>query len=69
MRVLKIILIVLLFLCLFAGAILVFGAKFFANIKRKDQDNSRREMKLKIIGYTVFLAAFAFAIFQSMIAW
>ena len=65
MKVLKIILIVLMFMCLLAGFVLVFGAKLFA---RKNKDNAaKQEMKLKIIGYVVFLCAFALARFQSLI--
>ena len=69
MRVIKIILIVLLFMCLLAGAILIVGAKGFAEIRHKNQDNSRRVLKFKLIGYILFMASFAFAIFQSLIAW
>lgn len=66
MKVLKIILIVLMFLCMIAGFVLVFGAKMFTG---KNKDNaSRKEMKLKIIGYVVFLCGFALALFQSLIS-
>jgi len=65
MKVLKIILIVLMFLCLIAGFILVYGAKMFT--RNKEDKNNRREMKIKLIGYVVFLCAFALAIFQSLI--
>lgn len=52
-------------MCLLAGFVLVFGAKLFA---RKNKDNAaKQEMKLKIIGYVVFLCAFALALFQSLI--
>lgn len=64
MKVLKIILIVLMFCCLIAGFVLVLGAKMFAG----KEANSRKELKLKIIGYIVFLAAFALALFQSLIS-
>ena len=69
MRVIKIILIALIFASLLAGAIMVFGAKFWASIKHKKEDNSRRVLKFKLIGYILFMASFAFAIFQSFIAW
>ena len=69
MRVIKIILIIMLFACLIAGAVIILGAKWFAEIKHKNQDNSRRVLKFKLIGYILFMASFAFAIFQSMIAW
>lgn len=64
MRVLKIILIVLMFCCLVAGFVLVLGAKMFT----RKEANSRKELKLKIIGYIVFLGAFALALFQSLIS-
>lgn len=69
MRVFKIILIILLFASFLAGLVMVLFAKTFAGIKHKDQDNTRRELKLKLIGYILFMASFAFAIFQSMISW
>lgn len=65
MKVLKIILIVLMFCCLIAGFVLVFGAKMFAGRGKSD---SRKELRLKIIGYVVFLGAFALALFQSLIS-
>ena len=69
MKVIKIILIVLLFACLLAGAIFLLGARWFAEIKHKKQDNSHRVLKFKLIGYILFMASFAFAIFQSLITW
>ncbi|MBQ7467046.1 MAG: hypothetical protein IJS74_03115 [Clostridia bacterium] len=69
MKVIKIILIVMLFGCFLAGLVFVFGASFLAQIRHKNQDNSRRVLKFKLIGYILFMASFAFAIFQSLIAW
>ena len=69
MRVIKIILIILLFASLIVGAIMVIGARGFAEVGHKNQDNSRRVLKIKLIGYILFMATFALAIFQSMIAW
>ncbi len=69
MKVFKIILIVLLFASFLAGLVMVLFAKSFAQVKHKGQDNTRRELKMKLIGYVLFMASFAFAIFQSMISW
>ena len=69
MRVLKIILIVLLFAFFLVGLVMVLGAKGLARVKHRKEDNSRRELKIKLIGYIMFMASFACAIFQSLIAW
>lgn len=65
MKVLKIILIVLMFCCLLTGLVLVFCSKFFTG-KNPDKQN-RKELQLRIIGYVLFLCAFALALFQSLI--
>ncbi len=66
MRVLKIILIVLMFGCLAVGALMALGAKMFVGKKSAEKGN-RKELRIRLIGYVVLLCAFAFALFQSLI--
>lgn len=68
MRGLKITLIVCMGLCLLAGFILTCFAGVLAGVKKNKEGATRKELRLKIIGYVVFLAAFAFAVFQSLIS-
>lgn len=63
MKVLKIILIVLMFLCMIAGLVMILIPRVFKSKNEKD----RRSMKITMIGYVLFLCAFALAIFQSLI--
>jgi len=68
MKPLKIVLIVLLFCCLIAGFILTTCSKFFVSKKKYGDDGAnKREIRLRLIGYVLFMAAFAFAMFQSLI--
>lgn len=64
MKVLKIILIVLMFLCMIAGLVMLLIPRVF---KSKISEKDRKSMKIQIIGYVLFLCAFALAIFQSLI--
>lgn len=65
MKVFRTILIVLMFCCIFVGFVMVLGTKLF--LGKKNQDNSRKELKIKLVGYVLFLCAVALAIFQSLI--
>ena len=68
MRVLKTILIVLVFACLAVGAVMAVFAKMFVSNKKNTPDNAhRKELKIKLIGYVLLMLALAFGIFQSMI--
>jgi len=68
MRVLKTILIVLVFACLIIGAILAFFGKNFISKKRNTAEvYERKQLRIRLIGYILLLLSLAFAIFQSLI--
>lgn len=68
MKVLRVIMIVLIFVSIVAGFVLVFGAGLFVSKKKNTADNvSRKTMRLKLIGYVLLMLSFALAIFQSFI--
>jgi len=68
MRVLKTILIVLVFVCLAAGLFLTFLGKAFISKKKNTAEVlTRKQLRIKLIGYVLLLLAIAFAIFQSLI--
>lgn len=68
MKVLKIILIVLVFICLAVGLVLAFGGKFFVSKKKNTEAVAdRKQLKIKFIGYVLLMMSFAFALFQSLI--
>ncbi len=68
MKVLKTILIVLVFVCLAVGLFLAFFGKMFVSKKKNTSDAAhRKELKIKLIGYIFLMLALAFGIFQSMI--
>lgn len=68
MRVLKTILIVLIFVCLAIGLFLAFLGKVFVSKKKNTAEvQTRKQMRIKLIGYVLLLLSLAFAIFQSLI--
>jgi len=70
MRVLKIIFIVLVFVCLAVGFFLVFFGKTFISKKKNTKEVAhRKELRNKMIGYVFLMMALAFGIFQSLISW
>ena len=68
MRVLKIILIVLIFVSLIVGALFAFLPKLFiSKSKNTNEVAERKVLRNKMIGYVLMMLSFAFAIFQSLI--
>ena len=68
MRVLKTILIVLVFVCLAAGFFLVFfGDKLVSKTKNTNAVAHRKELRNKLIGYVLLMLSLAFGLFQSLI--
>lgn len=68
MKVLKIILIVLLFVCLAVGFFLVLFSKTIVSKKKNTSAVAhRKELRNKMIGYVFLMLALAFGIFQSLI--
>jgi len=68
MRVLKTILIVLIFVCLVTGFFLVFMGSVLVSKKKNTKDVAhRKELRNKMIGYVFLMLALAFGVFQSMI--
>ena len=68
MKVLKTILVVLVFVCLVVGFAMVLGSKMFVSKKKNTEENAnRKQLRIKLIGYVVLMLALALAIFQSLI--
>ena len=68
MKVLRVILIVLVFVCLAVGLFLTFFGKMFVSKRKNTADAAhRKELKIKLIGYIFLMLALAFGLFQSMI--
>ncbi len=68
MKVLKTILIVLVFACLLVGLVLAFGSKIFVSKKKNSEEvANRKALRIKLIGYILLMLALAFAVFQSLI--
>ena len=68
MKVLKIIMIVMLFVCLAIGFFLVlFSSTIVSKKKNTSAVAHRKELRNKMIGYVFFMLAFVFGIFQSLI--
>lgn len=68
MKVLRIILIVLLFACLAVGLVLAFLPQLFVSKKKNTEEVAHRKtLKVKLIGYVLLMCALAFGIFQSLI--
>ena len=67
MKALKIILIVLLFLCLIVGLALAFLPNVFVSNKNSKEVAERKALKVKLIGYVLLMMSLAFGIFQSLI--
>ena len=68
MKVLKIILIVLVFACLAVGFTMVFLSKTFVSKKKNTSEAAhRKELRIKLIGYVVLMLSIVFGIFQSLI--
>ena len=68
MRVLKTIMIVMVFVCLAVGFFLVyFGNMLVSKKKNTDAVAHRKELRNKMIGYIFLMLALVFGIFQSLI--
>ena len=68
MRVLKTIMIVMVFVCLAAGFFMVFFASNIVSKKKNSPEVAhRKELRNKMIGYVILMLAFVFGIFQSLI--
>ena len=68
MRVLKTILIIMLFACLAVGFFLVlFAGAIVSKTKNTKEVAHRKELRNKLLGYVFLMLSLAFGIFQSMI--
>ena len=68
MRVLKTIMIVMVFVCLAVGFFMVFfGDTLISKKKNTAEVAHRKSLRNKMIGYVILMLAFAFGIFQSLI--
>ena len=68
MRVLKTIMIVMVFVCLAVGFFMVFFGNTLVSKKKNTKEVAhRKELRNKMIGYVILMMALVFGIFQSLI--